>query len=352
MLRIALIGCGHHGRHAVLPAIRNRAKRAQLVAVADVNPQNLAPIDNPPATYTDYRQMLEREKLDAVFVATLQDTHRQITLDALSAGLHVICEKPMAVTAQECRQMADAARAARRMLIIDFEVRMHPHMRAVRNWIDQGKLGQVEAVHLTRMWDGHKSTGPLAERRARLLTMAGGLDCGIHDVDLARYFAGGDWRTLHALGAWMGEPFDKPPHIGIIGRLDSGALVTVNASLAYGAHITPRPIVDTIQVVGRDGVVSVCIDADSAAAYRNNGQVVRLYARDHVEETPVVMADHVTAIADLVDAAAASIESGQPDPYLATGEDGYQAQLAVEMANQHAITERARPIKARMTKSE
>jgi predicted dehydrogenase len=197
---------------------------------------------------------------------------------------------------------------------------------------------------VTRMWDGHKSTGPLAQRRARLINVAGGLDCGIHDIDLVRYLAGrdaGGWRTIHAMGSWMGEAFTLPPHISVMGRLDSGVLASVNASLAWAAHIAPRPFVDTLHIGGRRGVISACVDLADAADRAWQPAKVRLLAHDGIEETPVEHPSHIVSIALLVDAVAATV-AGEPDTHLATGEDGYQAQLAVERANRSAVEEAAR----------
>jgi predicted dehydrogenase len=341
-MRVGLIGCGHHGRNAVAPAFQTVATKAKLVAACDVS-QDLVNQVQGVARYTDFRQMFAREKLDTIYVATLSDTHAAITLEALKAGYHVICEKPMANGLADCKAMADAARELNRRLFINFETRLYGHMRQIRQWIADGRLGRVEAVHLNSLWDGHKNTGELAERRGRLLKMAGGLDCGIHKLDLARYFAGGArWRTIKALGAWYGEAFTFPPHIAVLGRLENGVMVTVNASLGYASQIKPRPMNDGLNIVGDRGIVAINNDHDSLEESAASKNPVRLITDSGVEKIAQIKSTHVAMIGELADLVAGVVMDGQPAPLeLATGDDGVQAQWATETANQQAASERA-----------
>jgi predicted dehydrogenase len=216
-------------------------------------------------------------------------------------------------------------------------------MQQIRRWIVDGRLGCIEAVHLTNMWDGHKNTGELAERRGRLMKMAGGLDCGIHKLDLARYFAGGArWRTIKALGAWYGEAFTFPPHIAVLGRLENGVLVTVNASLGYASQIKPRPMNDSMTIVGDKGIVSVNNDSDSLEELLAAKNPVRLITDAGVEKIEQVKSTHIKMIGQFADRVSDVVIGGQPAPLeLATGDDGVQAQWATETANQQAASERA-----------
>lgn len=340
-MRVGLIGCGTHGFNAVVTAAQKYSKRATLVAVADLNPKNLEPVQNA-ATYTDHRQMLAKEKLDVVYIATLTETHLPLAADAFAAGCHVICEKPMADSVAECQTMIDRAKAANRRLLVTFESRYYPHLRKVRRWIGDGDLGRVDAVHIQQFWDGHKAFGVSGERRKRLMQRAGGLDCGIHKLDQARYLCGGRWRSIDALGAWLDDEIEKPPHIGILGRLDNGVMVTVNASLAYAAFIKPRPMNEVLTVVGTRGVASMAIDAGSVEEFSEGEAYVNLFCETREEKFRVVHTAHYEEIAQLLDDLADVLEHGKPmPPELATGDDGLMAQWAVEEANRKAVLERA-----------
>lgn len=334
MLRIGLVGCGTHANWAVVPAIKGAAPRAELVAVADTNAQNLEKINAGNAKrFADHRQMLAAGGLDAVYVATLADTHAAIACDALAAGLHVICEKPMATSAEDCRRMVQAAAKAKRILAVNFETRYHAEILQVRQWIDQGLLGKVEAIHIQDFWDGHKVWGEIGARRKRLTDLAGALDCGIHKADWARYWCGGSWRNITALGRWFGEEVRYAPHIAVQGELDSGPLVTLNASFSYGAYIEPRAYSHVTTVVGSRGVVNHFEDRIAKSE-------LRLTSADLTTSLEVTGTGHADVMTKLVRDLADAAE-GKPLPReMAQGEDGLAAQIFVEEANRQAVAKR------------
>jgi len=335
-MRIGLVGCGYHGKGAVIPAIRQYSRAMELVAVADPNPQAMSEITGV-AKYTDPREMFARERLDVAYVATLPETHAPLTIEAFNAGLHVVCEKPMADSVEACRAVLAAAEKTGRHLAITFESRYYGHHRTIRRWIDAGLLGEVQAVHLQEFWDGHKTFGPLSERRARLIERSGGLDCGVHKLDLARFFSRGDWKTIHAIGAWFGEPFTKPPHIGVLGQMDNGVLVTVNTSMAYAANIKPRPMNEVLVIAGTRGVISLTIDEPTPEKFSTTGARVNLHCEDRVESCPVNHPNHNEVIGLLLDDLAGVIQGHPAPPELAQGNDGLMAQIALEQANADSL---------------
>jgi len=332
MLRFGLVGCGTHARWAVLPAMA-ATKRCKLVAVADINPENLGAVKDPSIhRYTDYREMLAKEQLDAVYVATLIEVHCEPTVAALEAGCHVICEKPMAASVEQCRRMIAAAEAARKVLAIDFESRYIAANQQVRQWVAEGWIGTVRAVHIHEMWDGHKSFGPLSKRREGFLQRSGCLDCGIHKLDLARFYScGGEWRDVQALGAWFGEKVKYPPHIAILARLSPGILVTVNASLAYTAYIKERHSTHGCIIVGDKGVITD--DHDQAGR-----KVFRLVGESLSATCPLAEEGHGMVIPRLLEELDMVVSEGKPmSPSMATGYDGLMAQIAMDAANSEAL---------------
>lgn len=335
MLRFGLIGCGTHARWAVGPAFQ-ACPAVRLTAVADISEENLRTFAWPDAAlarHRDYREMLARETLDAVYVATPCEAHVEPVLAAFAAGLHVVMEKPMAPTLAECERILEAARATGRVLAIDFENRYHPAFRLLREYVQAGRLGHVHAVHMDEMWDGHKVFGPLAERRHRFTDTSGCLDCGIHHLDLARYFCGGGrWQDVHATGAWFGENVRYPPHIAIQARLDTGVLVTLNASFAYAAYIAPRDRVDTIRLIGTDGVLEFRMDPVVGK------DSVRLTSASLTETREFASEGHAAVIPQLLADFDAVVTRGvPPPPAMATGEDGLMAQSIVNEANRQAV---------------
>ncbi|MEK7270658.1 MAG: Gfo/Idh/MocA family oxidoreductase [Planctomycetota bacterium] len=328
-MRFGLAGFGMHGRSAVAEAFRAHARKAVLVAACDPNPANReAAARSGLAAFPDLAAMLARERLDAVYIASLPDTHAALALESFAAGCHVLCEKPMAPAPDECRRMIAAGEKAGKRLSVVFELRFDETMRKIGEWIREGLLGRVEAVHIQHFWDGHKSIGPKAARRARLLAATGALDHGCHFLDIARAWAGGRWSEIRAMGAWLGEDFEKPPHVSVLARLDSGALVTLNVSLSFTAHIEPKAVSHALSVVGTEGVVE------------RKDKVFRLVSARRTEEIER-KASEIASIGRLIDAfAAAASGDGPIDAYLPTGEDGLQAAIITEEANRQAARER------------
>ena len=331
-LRFGLVGLGYHGKAAVIPSFyKNEAVGVEMTAVCDVNPDAVAAIDRPVEKYTSVDEMLAKAPIDAVYVAVGMEYHCQVAVAALKAGKHVICEKPMAQTLEQCRLMVDTAKANGRLLAINFETRYSQKIQLIKRWINEGRFGRIEAIHFDNLWDGHKSFGPVAERRARLLAVAGGLDCGVHELDQARFFLGGNWKMVHAVGAWFGESFNPPPHIGIIGLFDNGPMFTLNASLGFASQIEPRPMVSSVIVAGNEGVAVVRTELLAHHC------VAELSSRTLCEKVEFSTVGHASDIALLLAEFAKVVASGPDTPHLfATGEDGYQAQYAMELANREA----------------
>jgi predicted dehydrogenase len=328
--RFGLIGLGFHGKNAVAPAFFQPGVASELRAVCDLRAEALASLTLPVARRTtDYHEMLRDPEIDAVYVAAGMDLHHDIVMDCLDAGKHVIVEKPMAARAEQCLAMADRARERGLVLAVNFETRYGEQNTILRRWIADKRLGRIEALHFSNLWDGHKRNGPIKERRARLMAQSGALDCGIHKLDQARYLVGGTWKRIEAVGAWLGEDeFVPPTHIGILGQLDNGVAVTLNASLAWATNISARPFVNTLEIAGTRGV-ALC---RSTPDFKRMS--IELYSETLEEKAAIESSGHTNDIVLVLNDFDRVVRDGPgAAPVLATGEDGYWAQYATERAN-------------------
>lgn len=331
MLRFGLIGCGQHAKWALFSAFE-KARNCRLCAVADLRPENLTAKEVPAnvGRYVDYRAMLAKEALDAVYIATRVDAHCEPTVAALGAGLHVICEKPMADTVDKCRRMIAAARRAKRLLVIDFEMRYYAHHRKIKEWITRGYLGEIRAAH-AQHFDARKAFGNGAPRRLISMNQNGVMNCGVHHLDLLRYFCGGDWSRIEARGLWFHEDTVYPVHQSLMAVLGRGVLVTFNASAAYGAYIASQVAGhDSITIVGAKGVI------------RASEGVVRLVSEAHSEEAPCEHPHHSVAIPRLLDDVADVVAGRKAlaETPMATGDDGLVASRAMLEANRISVARR------------
>src|ERR1700738_3886687 len=145
IVRFGMVGTGGMGTAGHLHVLQN-SPNARVVALCDVNPDNLkaaAERYSIDSTYTDYREMLEREQLDAIDVATPNVVHAEISLAAMDRELHVICEKPMAMNRREAREMVASARSHQVKNAVNFSYRNVPAARFIREIIQSGEIGEV-----------------------------------------------------------------------------------------------------------------------------------------------------------------------------------------------------------------
>ena len=190
--RVAVIGCGQIATAQHLPVYREAedAGFCTLVGVCDLEPERVARAGKQfeVAGFLDAEEMLERTRPDVVSIATLPSSHRFLTVMCLEAGCHVLCEKPVAMNADEARDMVHAAESNDRLLSICFQYRTWDESRYLRDRIADGVLGHVHAV---RTWGGCARGLPAMAHRSRGLCGGGALaHWTIHNLDLVLWLLG------------------------------------------------------------------------------------------------------------------------------------------------------------------
>ncbi|MCK9222098.1 MAG: Gfo/Idh/MocA family oxidoreductase [Limnochordia bacterium] len=191
-IKVGIIGVGGIAQTAHIPSWRAR-KDAEIVAIADINEQKLKQVKEKfmvPHAFTDYREMLAMDEIDVVSVCTPNLTHGIISKDALKAGKHVLCEKPVAVTGKEAEDIAQTAKAVDRIFMGAFCRRFEAASQEMRRRIEQGELGNVyyaKAGYLRR--SGIPGLGGWFTDKSR---SGGGcmLDIGVHALDLTYWLMG------------------------------------------------------------------------------------------------------------------------------------------------------------------
>ena len=149
--RIGIVGTGWWATTAHFPSLKAHPK-AELVAAADVRPDILAKAADAYGvanTYTDYREMLEREELDGVIVAVWHAEHYSVARACLERGLHVMLEKPMVLRATHARELVELAQQKKRELIIGYPWNYTAHTLRARQVVQSGELGRVLFINST-----------------------------------------------------------------------------------------------------------------------------------------------------------------------------------------------------------
>jgi len=300
----------------------------EMVAVCDVNPETAkqaAEKYSVEKTYTDYKQLLADPEIDAVSVATPNAYHMQPTIDALNAGKHVICEKPLAMNADEARKMCAAARDTGKILQVALQQRFTGQARFMKQYIDDGNMGDIyyaRAQALRRRGVPHWGVFIDKEKQG------GGplIDIGVHILDLTLFLMGypkpvsASGKTWDMLGTnpdivnpW-GE-YDRTKFtvedfaVGMI-KFDNGAVVTLESS--FMANLDGDPF--TTQLFGtKAGAIVKGWGADPIEIFtEQNRQLFNMKPAN----IPSVESAHVDEIKAFVDA----ILNNKPSPV--PGENG------------------------------
>ena len=190
MKSIGIIGCGRIAQVRHIPEYADH-RDARLDAFYDLNPERARELAGTYGgrVYETYEELLEDEKIDAVSICVPNEFHAKISIAALKAGKDVLCEKPMAVTLEECRQMAEAAEETGKCLMIGQNQRLAKGHALARKLIERGDIGKVITFKTTfghggpESWsiDPGSNTWFFDKKKAAMGAMA---DLGIHKTDL------------------------------------------------------------------------------------------------------------------------------------------------------------------------
>lgn len=190
-LKVGIIGAGFIASTAHIPSILKLGDRAELLAIADNRPEALAHIVKHfpiPKTYTDPYEMLRENHFDVVHICTANNTHKEFAIAALRSGANVLCEKPLALTVKDAKEMFAEADRAGKQLIACQNNRMGP-MQEVKKLIENGALGQVYYAEIENI----RRRGVPAWGRFHVMEDNGGgplCDVGVHYLDATLFAVG------------------------------------------------------------------------------------------------------------------------------------------------------------------
>jgi predicted dehydrogenase len=198
--KIAVIGAGSFGdMHLRAFSQMEREGKAEVVGIADIDEALLEKRQKQydVATFTDYREMVEKTNPNGVTIATPDFLHREIAVHCLEAGKHVLVEKPLDISVAGCREMIDAAEANRLLLQVDFHKRYDPYHRELEELVALGQLGEIEygyAYMEDRIDVPRDRLAKWAEKSSP------GWFLGVHMYDLIRWVIKSDGRFVSATG--------------------------------------------------------------------------------------------------------------------------------------------------------
>ncbi|MFW5846214.1 MAG: Gfo/Idh/MocA family protein [Planctomycetota bacterium] len=340
-ITVAVIGLGMGRGH--VQHFHNHPD-ASVVALCDLNEDLLRRVGDEfdvRGRYTDCQAMLEAERPDVVSIATPNKLHRPLTIAALEAGAHVLCEKPMAMNAQEAEEMLAVARRTGRRLMINFSFRFSGAAWGMKQVAASGRLGEIYAGRSVWMrrygmpkfggWFGTKALsggGPL-------------IDLGVHRLDLALWWMGypePEWvlaQTHNHIGTARaqreGANFDVEDFASAMIRFTNGAVLQLEAS--WAGHIRDKEYMET-RVMGTEAGLhhhnlNGGYQFHSAMYSRENEMPTDHIFVDPFPGPPSAMHHFIDCIRDDV-------------PHVATGEEGHTVMRLLDAIYQSA--ERGEPV--------
>lgn len=245
MIRVGIIGAGQIAQKRHLPEyVQN--KTVILDGIYDINHERACRLADQYGckAYSSYEEMLKNPEIDAVSVCTANQFHAKISVQALSAEKHVLCEKPMAVTLEECVQMVKAAEENQKILMIGHNQRFTKAHRKAKQLIQEGAIGEIITFRTTfghsgpETWsiDAGKNTWFFDKAKASMGVMA---DLGVHKTDLIQFLTQKRivktyccLETLQKCRA-DGEKIDVDDNAVCIYTLEGNVVGTMTASWTY-----------------------------------------------------------------------------------------------------------------------
>lgn len=291
----AVAGLGHFAQAYALPAL-NRALLSRPAGLISGSPEKLREvgaryaIGEPHRHGYDMARLRDDAAVQVVYVITPNATHAELTVRALEAGKHVMCEKPMATSAAECQRMIDAARAAGRRLMIAYRAHWEPYNVEARRMVEAGELGRIWFASA----DHHRPLNPSQPRdqwRVRKDIAGGGslVDIGIYSLNGLIWLLGEEPVSVAAtLHAPAGDPRFAEVENVVMAQLVFGSGARANISSGYTAD---KKRID----LWGDKAVAVL---DPATAYKDNALTVSTAKEKREAILEAASAEQFTGVID------------------------------------------------------
>lgn len=280
MFKIGVVGCGKIAQIRHLPEYAENPD-TEIYGLYDMNPQRTKELAEQyhAKAYESAKALIADPAIDAISVCTANHTHAQLTIDALNAGKHVLCEKPMATTLTECEAMVEAAKKNGKFLMIGHNQRLAGAHKTAKRLLIQGEIGKIITARTTfghsgpETWsvDPGQNVWFFDKEKAVMGSMA---DLGIHKTDLIQYLCGSYVTAVTARLSTLNKKYSDGSPIGVddnavcIYEMANGIVATMTSSWSYyGAED------NSTVLYGTEGIMKIYDDPNhSIAIYKKNGE--------------------------------------------------------------------------------
>ena len=322
-MRYVLIGCGRISPNHIAAA---KANGLEFVAICDINPQNMHDkiqkfeLD-PIHTYTDYKEMLDKEKPELVAICTESGKHAAIALDCIDAGCNIIIEKPIALSLSDADEIIRRGKEKGVVVCANHQNRFNKSIQKIRDAVDKGRFGKMfygtAHIRWCRDWEYYSR----ADWRGTWEQDGGALmnQC-IHNIDLLRWMMGNEVDIVVGMTDRLNHKYIEAEDLGIaLVKFKNGSYGIIEGT----TDIYPKNLEETLYLFGQKGTIKAGGTSVNrieewrfSDALDDQDEVMRQF---HENPPNVYGFGHTPLYADVIDAI-----KNHRDPYV-TAEDGRRA---------------------------
>lgn len=341
-MRYALIGCGRIATNHMKAAVNNQL---EISAVCDVVPEHMEVLlakhelqnDMSILRYTDYRSMIQEVKPDLVSIATESGIHAEIALFCIDHGVHVIIEKPMAMSISDANEIIRHSEEKHVKVSACHQNRFNIAVQEMRHALEAGRFGRLSHGSIHVRWNRNQGYYDQAPWRGTWAQDGGALmnQC-IHGIDLLRWTFGGEIEEVYGQTRQQFHDYLEAEDVGMaVVKFKNGAIATIEGT----TNVYPKNLEETLYIFGEKGTVKIGgtstnnIDvwdfADESEADKKN--------KGLQEETSNVYGNgHTSLFADMIDAIQ---NDGKPYVDAYAGRDALELVLAIYKSQKegHAV---------------
>lgn len=233
-MRYAIIGCGRIAKHHILAALENRL---EIIALCDLNPEKAERYIEEyhlsgTKIYDDYMIMLKNEKLDFVSIATESDKHAPIATDIIHHGIHVLIEKPIALSMRDADRIIEEANRKKVKVEVCHQNRFNPAIQNLRVALQQGRFGKVTHGSVHIRWNRGAKYYARGDWRGTWRQDGGTLmnQC-IHGIDMLIWMMGGNVQSVYGQIRNLNHDYIEGEDLGMaVITFDNGSVATIEGT--------------------------------------------------------------------------------------------------------------------------
>lgn len=304
-IKWGIIGCAGIAMRSVIPGIQ-QSETGQVAAIASrglKKARQTAGQLNIPKAYGSYEELLADSEIEAVYIPLPNHLHKEWTIRAAKAGKHILCEKPLAMNADEAQEMAEACENAGVVFAEAFMYRYHPRYMMIRDILSSGEIGELRGIHGTFTFNNSSDMNNVRYKQE----WGGGslYDVGVYPISAARMLLGKEPQaaTVHAFFS------DKHGHVDMMAsgilEFDRGIALTFDCGMWAASR-------NKLEILGSEGRIEV---PSAFVVNQDEEDNFYMYTKNGRKEVEVPRLNQYALQADAI---GKSIRYGEPLPYPAT----------------------------------